>query len=96
MYNVFSIADYASLHVWTVTLCIWRAWSVLNFFVFNSRSLTGSLIQFTGKGYEQVAVIKMLFPTIHSIVAQEPCCIISTVKIMPAVRTGVALAAAES
>lgn len=69
--------------------------SVLNCFVFN-RSLTGSLIQFTAKGYEQVAVIKMLFPTIHSIVAQQPCCIISRVKIMPAVRTGVALAAAES
>lgn len=59
--------------------------SIFNFFVFNSRS--GSLIQFITKGYEQVAMIKMLFPTVHSILAQQSCCIISIVQIMASVST---------
>lgn len=68
--------------------------SVFKFFGFNSKS--GSLIQFTTKGYEQVAMTKMLFPTVHSILAQQSCCIIAIVQIMASVNTRVALAAAES
>lgn len=68
--------------------------SVFNFFCFNS--ISGSLIQFTTKGYEQMAMTKMLFPTVHSILAQQSCCIISILQIMASVNTRVALAAAES
>lgn len=68
--------------------------SISNFFVFNSRS--GSLIQFTAKGYEQVAMTEMLFPTVHSILAKQSCCIISIVQIMASVSTIVALVASES
>lgn len=66
------------------------------FFFLNSRS--GSLIPFTtmAKGYEQVAMTKMVFPTEHFISIRQCCCKISGLEIMPAVSTGVAHAAAAS
>lgn len=48
------------------------------------------------KGYEQVAMTKMVFPTEHFISIRQCCCKISGLEIMPAVSTGVAHAAAAS
>lgn len=96
MYNVFSIADYANLHVWKLPYSFGGHGGVLNLLFSNSRS--GSVIQFTtmAKGYEQVAMIKMVFSTEHFISTKQSCCNISVLEIMPAVSTGVAHAAAES